>query len=142
MSDIPLIRDGGRVIAAVDASAHARGVAALAAWAAQRLGVPLELLHAIERDATRPPADFSGSLSLGSQETLLAELAAHTDAPVLLHGAVANGVDVYRRAGVPIDWAASTNSRSFSASTSPLLQVEGEDDGVPCEGATASLIGA
>lgn len=79
MSDIPLIPDAGRVIAAVDASAHARGVADLAAWAAQRLGVPLELLHAIERDATSPPADFSGSLSLGSQEALLAELAAHDE---------------------------------------------------------------
>ena len=79
MSDIPLIPDGGRVIAAVDASAHARGVADLAAWAAQRLGVPLEVLHAIERDATSPPADFSGSLSLGSQEALLAELAAHDE---------------------------------------------------------------
>lgn len=78
MTDAPLIPTGGRVLAAIDASAHARDVADLAAWAAQRLGVPLDLLHAIERDpASAPPADFSGSLSLGSQEALLAELAAH-----------------------------------------------------------------
>lgn len=73
-----LIPAGGRVLAAIDGSAHARGVADFAAWAARRLGVGLEVMHTIERDATvAPPADFSGSLSLGSQDTLLAELAAH-----------------------------------------------------------------
>lgn len=38
--------------------------------------------------------------ALGKAQRVLAELAAHTDKPVLLHGAVANGVDVYRRCGV------------------------------------------
>ncbi len=80
MTDTPLIPTGGHVLAALDASPHARAIADLAAWAAQRLGVPLDLLHAIERDtAAAPPADFSGSLSLGSQEALLAELAAHDE---------------------------------------------------------------
>lgn len=80
MTDAPLIPTGGRVLAAIDGSAHARGVADLAAWSARRLEVPLDLLYAIERDpASAPPVDFSGSLSLGSQEALLAELAAHDE---------------------------------------------------------------
>lgn len=38
--------------------------------------------------------------ALGKSQRVLAELAAHTDKPVLLHGAVAVGVEVYRAAGV------------------------------------------
>jgi len=66
---------GGRVIAAIDASIYAHPVAAYAAWAAQRLGAPLELLHVIERNISSIPADLSGNLALGSQEVLMAELA-------------------------------------------------------------------
>src|SRR5690606_2869935 len=38
--------------------------------------------------------------ALGKAQRVLAELARVSDAPVLLHGAIANGVEVYRRAGV------------------------------------------
>jgi putative mRNA 3-end processing factor len=38
--------------------------------------------------------------ALGKAQRLLAEVAAHTDQPVLLHGAIAAGVEVYRHAGV------------------------------------------
>ena len=38
MTDTPLIPTGGHVLAALDASPHARAIADLAAWAAQRLG--------------------------------------------------------------------------------------------------------
>ena len=38
--------------------------------------------------------------ALGKAQRLLAELAVHTDKPALLHGAIANGVDVYRQHGV------------------------------------------
>ncbi|TDK27217.1 ligase-associated DNA damage response exonuclease [Luteimonas aestuarii] len=40
--------------------------------------------------------------ALGKAQRVLAELAAHTDAPALLHGAIAAGVDVYRQAGIPM----------------------------------------
>ena len=38
--------------------------------------------------------------ALGKAQRVLAEIAAHTDDPVLLHGAVQAGVEVYRRAGI------------------------------------------
>jgi putative mRNA 3-end processing factor len=40
--------------------------------------------------------------ALGKAQRVLAELAAHTDEPALLHGAIAAGVEVYRQAGVPM----------------------------------------
>ena len=40
--------------------------------------------------------------ALGKSQRLLAELAAHTDRPAFLHGAVDNGVQVYRAAGIPM----------------------------------------
>lgn len=71
-----LINAEGRVLAAVDSSVYAPHVAELAGWAAARLGAALELVHAIDRNAATAPADLSGSLSFGAQESLLAELAA------------------------------------------------------------------
>lgn len=71
-----LINEGGRVLAAVDASIYARSVAELAAWAAHRLQAPLELLRTLERDHYNDGSDLSGSLSLGGQEELLAKLTA------------------------------------------------------------------
>ncbi|QSX78670.1 ligase-associated DNA damage response exonuclease [Agrilutibacter solisilvae] len=40
--------------------------------------------------------------ALGKAQRLLAELARHTDRPAYLHGAVAAGVEVYRRCAVPM----------------------------------------
>jgi putative mRNA 3-end processing factor len=40
--------------------------------------------------------------ALGKAQRVLAELAAHTDQPVLLHGAIAAGVEVYRDTGIPL----------------------------------------
>lgn len=40
--------------------------------------------------------------ALGKSQRLLAELAAHTDQPALLHGAVATGVEVYRQSGIAL----------------------------------------
>lgn len=71
-----LINADGCVLAALDASPHASGVAAIAGWAAARLGVELEFMHAIDREVGGGRSDLSGNLSLGSQEALLAELAA------------------------------------------------------------------
>lgn len=71
-----LIHADGHVLAAIDPSQYSNSVTGLAAWAAARMGAPLELLHAIERSPTPPGADLSGNLSLGSQEQLLADMAA------------------------------------------------------------------
>ncbi|MDH5829034.1 ligase-associated DNA damage response exonuclease [Luteimonas sp. M1R5S18] len=40
--------------------------------------------------------------ALGKAQRVLAELAPHVDTPVLLHGAIASGVDVYRGAGIAL----------------------------------------
>jgi len=71
-----LINTDGCVLAALDPSVYAASVADHAAWAASRVGAPLELLHAIERTPTPSRGDLSGSLTLGSREDLLDSLAA------------------------------------------------------------------
>lgn len=71
-----LIHADGCVLAAVDPSQYATSVADYAAWAAARLGAPLELLHVLDRRGEATSRDLSGSLSLGAREDLLAELAA------------------------------------------------------------------
>ena len=65
-----------KVLACVDQSAFADHVTDYAAWAAQRLGAPLELLHVIDRHPeTSASQDHSGSLTPNAQESLLGELA-------------------------------------------------------------------
>ncbi|WP_428241873.1 universal stress protein [Gynuella sp.] len=61
------------VVACVDGSMYTNDVSDYAAWASQRIGVPLKLLHNIEyRDIS--PMDLSGSIGFGAQEHLLNEL--------------------------------------------------------------------
>jgi hypothetical protein len=63
------------VIACIDSGASIASICDYAAWAAQRLTAPLEFLHALARHPERAPiADFSGSIGLGAQESLLKEL--------------------------------------------------------------------
>ena len=65
-----------QVIACVDLSDEATSIADHAAWAAQRLGQSLELLHVIERHpGLSTPQDHSGALGLNAQEQLLQRLA-------------------------------------------------------------------
>jgi nucleotide-binding universal stress UspA family protein len=65
-----------RVIACVDLTEEAPSVADHAAWAAQGLGVGLELLHVIERHpGLTTPQDHSGAIGLNAQEQLLEQLA-------------------------------------------------------------------
>jgi nucleotide-binding universal stress UspA family protein len=72
----PLIQSTGRVLAALDPSVYADSVADHAAWAAARLGAPLDLVHVIDRrHGAAAGTNLSGSLSLGAQEDLLQELA-------------------------------------------------------------------
>ena len=63
-----------KVYACIDGLASTAGVIDWAAWSAQRLATPLDLLHVLER-ADRPLlTDFSGAIGLGAQEALLEEL--------------------------------------------------------------------
>ncbi len=53
--------------------------------------------------------------ALGKAQRVLAELAGHVDAPVLLHGAIAAGVEVYRRAGVALPETAAVAEHAKGA---------------------------
>ncbi|MFZ1425928.1 MAG: universal stress protein [Geminicoccaceae bacterium] len=66
-----------RIVAFIDGSAYAQSVCDHAAWAAIRLGGPVEVVHVLgRRDVASAPADLSGNLDANTQETLLSELAA------------------------------------------------------------------
>jgi nucleotide-binding universal stress UspA family protein len=63
------------VLACIDASAYAAGVCDLAAWASQRLDLPVELLHVVQRkDGVAERRDLSGAIGLGVKTDLLEEL--------------------------------------------------------------------
>ena len=63
------------VLACIDASAYANSVCDLAAWASRRLGMPVELLHVVQRkDAVAERRDLSGAIGLGVKSELLEEL--------------------------------------------------------------------
>lgn len=64
-----------KVLACVDLSPYAQHVADYAAWAAERLNAPLELLHVIERHpALTGEQDHSGALTVNAEENLLKSL--------------------------------------------------------------------
>ncbi len=63
------------ILAAIDASAHAPSVCRHAVWAAQRLSMPIELLHVVQRqDAVAARRDLSGAIGLGVKTDLMEEL--------------------------------------------------------------------
>ncbi|GIX38478.1 MAG: universal stress protein UspA [Silanimonas sp.] len=70
-----LIHAEGDIVAAIDGSALSPAVAEAGVWVARKTGRPLTLLQAIERPEGANTGDLSGSLSLGSQDDLLSELA-------------------------------------------------------------------
>ncbi len=70
----PSLKHDHKVLACVDLSPFAHSVTEHAAWAAQRLSAPLELLHVIDPPPT-PARDRSGAIGLGAQEALLDQLA-------------------------------------------------------------------
>lgn len=64
-----------KVLACVDLSSYADSVADHAAWAALRMGAPLEFLHVIDRHPQLGAGqDHSGAIGLGAQELLLRQL--------------------------------------------------------------------
>jgi nucleotide-binding universal stress UspA family protein len=66
-----------KVYACIDGRATTAAVIDWAAWAAQRLPAPLELLHVLERSPELPNVgDYTGAIGLGAQEVLLQQLSA------------------------------------------------------------------
>ncbi len=64
-----------KVYACIDGQSNSPAVIDGAAWAAQRLALPLEFLHVLERPLERAAiADYSGAIGLGAQDSLLQEL--------------------------------------------------------------------
>lgn len=63
------------VVACIDASKSSLGVCDYAAWASQRMGEPLTLLHALDEEKYPAKTDMSGNIGLGSREQLQEELA-------------------------------------------------------------------
>ncbi|MGV8900139.1 MAG: universal stress protein [Burkholderiaceae bacterium] len=64
-----------KVLACVDQSPYADYVADYAAWAARRMAAPLEFLHIIDRHPEiATSSDYSGSLGMDAQESLLTNL--------------------------------------------------------------------
>lgn len=63
------------VLTCIDASGYADSVCDLAAWASQRLQMPVELLHVVQRsDAVSARSDRSGAIGLGVKTSLMNEL--------------------------------------------------------------------
>jgi len=64
-----------KIYAYIDGLAATGAIVDWAAWAALRLGAPLELVHALPRPPELPHVgDYSGALGLGAQEVLLQQL--------------------------------------------------------------------
>ena len=63
-----------QVVACIDGSRSALGVCDYAAWASQRMGDPLLLLHVLDDEKYPAQPDMSGNIGLGAREHLLDEL--------------------------------------------------------------------
>ncbi|MCG2633402.1 MAG: universal stress protein [Gammaproteobacteria bacterium] len=70
-----------KVLACVDRSRFAEYVVDYAAWAAQRMNAPLELLHIIDRHPEKGSGeDHSGAIGINAQEKLLSRLSDEDEA--------------------------------------------------------------
>lgn len=68
--------DREKILACVDRSRFADCVADYGAWAARRIGAPLEFLHILDRHPERGSGeDHSGAIGIDAQASLLSELA-------------------------------------------------------------------
>lgn len=82
-----------KVLACVDLSPCAEHVADAAAWAAARMGAPLEFLHVIDRHpALRAGQDRSGAIGANAQEKLLQALSEEDAARTRAERELARGV--------------------------------------------------
>lgn len=67
-----------KIIALVDGSIYSESVLDHAAWVAKTIDAQIDVVHVIgRRDVGSAPADWSGSLEMGAQQLLLADLAEH-----------------------------------------------------------------
>jgi nucleotide-binding universal stress UspA family protein len=64
-----------KILALVDGSIYSESVCRHAAWAAQRLAAPVEVMHVLGRREAPEKADLSGALQLGARTAILNELA-------------------------------------------------------------------
>jgi nucleotide-binding universal stress UspA family protein len=94
-----------KIVAFVDGSIYAKSVCDHAAWAADRAGLPIELLHVLgRREVSNVPADLSGSLAADARATLLGELAERgrlvlDEALSIVRKAGISGVEAHLRIG-------------------------------------------
>lgn len=63
-----------QVVACIDGSEAALAVCDYAAWASQRMGAPLTLLHVLDEEKYPARTDMTGNIGLGSREQLQEEL--------------------------------------------------------------------
>ncbi|QFI54089.1 universal stress protein [Aeromonas simiae] len=63
------------IFACIDGSPAQTAVCDAAAWASSGTGLPVTLLHVLEKNAFEGESDLSGAIGLGSRELLLEELA-------------------------------------------------------------------
>ena len=103
------------IFACIDGSPAMTAVCDAAAWAAANTGLPVTLLHVLEKNEFEGESDLSGNIGLGSREQLLKELAeldhqrsrlAHEQGRMLLNGGKAyladlgmTGVETLQRHG-------------------------------------------
>lgn len=66
--------NNGKILACIDASNFSAAVCDYAAWIHRRIQAPVQLLHNLEQGPTVIPSDYSGTIGLGSRETLMQEL--------------------------------------------------------------------
>jgi nucleotide-binding universal stress UspA family protein len=65
-----------KILALIDGSIYAQSVCDLAAWAANRIPAPVEVLHVLgRRETASAPVDLSGNLDADERDELLSELA-------------------------------------------------------------------
>lgn len=65
-----------QLLAVIDGSIYSKSVCDHAAWIAQRLKLPVEVVHVLgRRDVSSQPTNLSGSIGLGARSELLDELA-------------------------------------------------------------------
>lgn len=63
------------ILACIDASSYADSVCDYAAWSSQRMRIPVELLHVVQRvDGVAARGDLSGAIGLGVKTDLMNEL--------------------------------------------------------------------
>ncbi|MFM4871323.1 universal stress protein [Aeromonas caviae] len=95
------------IFACIDGSPAMTAVCDAAAWASTNTGLPVTLLHALEKNEFEGQADLSGNIGLGSREQLLKELAeldhqrsrlAHEQGRILLN----SGKEYLADLGMPV----------------------------------------